>query len=136
MKRGRGKVEFEDLRLGSGEVATREHEARVSWKITLRRGEVVSQVGSSWIDLKRRDSIPGVHYGIEGMRVGGIRHIIVPPQLAYGERGSPAVGIPPNAMLIVDVELLQLRPTHPIKPKIKLARERKAQQSQTDPDTP
>ncbi len=54
----------------------------------------------------------GLDQGFEGMRVGGIRRIIIPYQLAYGarERPSPSpdlpVGIPPKSDLIIDIELL------------------------------
>jgi peptidylprolyl isomerase len=50
--------------------------------------------------------------GFEGMRVGGIRRLIIPYQLAYGSRERPSpgpdfpVGIPPKSDLIMDVELL------------------------------
>ena len=127
MKRGRGKVEFEDLAFGAGPDATREHKARVNCTISLHHGDVLRVLKDYWIDLKRRESaVAGVQYGVEGMQVGGKRRIVVPPQLAYGEKGMPGAGIPPNAMLICQVELLELLPTHPIKPKLKLARERKA----------
>jgi FKBP-type peptidyl-prolyl cis-trans isomerase len=126
MKRGRGGVEFEDIIVGAGAAATREHRARVSCTITLHRGDEVSRLSDYWIDLKRRESMAGLRYGMEGMRVGGRRRVVISPQLAYRDKGVPTVGIPSNAMLICDVELLELRPTHPIKPKLRLARERKA----------
>ena len=49
--------------------------------------------------------IPGFERGILGMRVGGKRTVIIPPDLAYGSRGSSGV-IPPNATLVFDIELL------------------------------
>ena len=65
---------------------------------TVQRGEPIAFL------LDRR--IQGFQEGIPGMQVGGKRRLIIPSELAYGE--NPPAGVPPNATVIFDVQLLEL----------------------------
>lgn len=51
--------------------------------------------------------IPGWDQGVEGMKVGGRRQLIIPPELAYGAQGSPP-DIPPNSTLVFVIDLLSV----------------------------
>ena len=105
-------LQYEDLRVGEGDLCTgRGQTAIVHYTGWLEdgtrfdsshdRGEPFSfPVDCSYV-------IPGWDEGVQGMRVGGVRRLTVPPELAYGERGAGGV-IPPNATLVFEIELLEL----------------------------
>jgi FKBP-type peptidyl-prolyl cis-trans isomerase FkpA len=65
------------------------------------RGPFTFTVGASQV-------IRGWDLGVVGMKVGGQRRLIIPPELGYGERGSGNV-IPPNATLVFDIELIDVQ---------------------------
>lgn len=74
---------------------------------------------SSWIDgfefpieFNVQAVVPGFSRGLIGMREGGVRTFVIPPELGYGSQGGRGgqglAGIPPNSTLIFDVELVQI----------------------------
>jgi FKBP-type peptidyl-prolyl cis-trans isomerase len=56
--------------------------------------------------LQAAQVIPGWDQGLEGMKVGGRRELVIPAKLAYGARGQP--GIPPNSPLVFVLDLLKV----------------------------
>lgn len=52
--------------------------------------------------------IPGFEEGLFGMKVGGLRELTIPPDLGYGAGGNPQAGIPPDATIIFEVELVEV----------------------------
>jgi FKBP-type peptidyl-prolyl cis-trans isomerase len=52
--------------------------------------------------------IQGWEQGFDGMRVGGERRLVIPPELGYGEDGA-GTSVPPNATLIFDIRLLSIQ---------------------------
>jgi peptidylprolyl isomerase len=57
--------------------------------------------------IGERKVIAGLEKGIIGMKVGGKRRLVISPHLGYREKDVP--GIPPNAVLIFEVELLEVQ---------------------------
>jgi len=103
-------LEIHDVVVGSGREAKTGDEVRVQYTGTLMNGV---KFDSSYdhggepfkFTLGKGEVIQGWDQGVPGMKVGGKRTLRIPPDLGYGERGSPP-SIPPNAGLVFDVELV------------------------------
>ena len=113
-------VESTDIVTGSGDEATRTKVVVINIRFSLSDGAILTDFYGDGkriiIDLRRRDCIAGVRYGIEGMRVGGKRKLTIAPHLAYGKEGIPG-RIPPNSPLLCEVELLEVRERGVVKPE-------------------
>jgi FKBP-type peptidyl-prolyl cis-trans isomerase len=109
MKRGRGGVEYEDVKLGDGPTADRGTRVEVRYDLLLNRGQRVQENQLHSFRVGKRRSIPGLEYGVEGMRVGGERRLRVGPHLAYREQGIPGL-VPGKAVLEFHVTLVRVLP--------------------------
>ncbi|HEY5609194.1 MAG TPA: FKBP-type peptidyl-prolyl cis-trans isomerase [Alphaproteobacteria bacterium] len=109
MKRGRGGVEYEDLTVGAGPSAERGCAVEIGYSLVLNRGDRVQNDQRCSFRVGARAAVPGLEYGVEGMRVGGERRIRVGPHLAYRDTGVPGV-VPANAVLEFHVTLLRVDP--------------------------
>jgi FKBP-type peptidyl-prolyl cis-trans isomerase FkpA len=110
---------IKDLKVGSGEVALPGAVVRVhytGWLYDPKAPEGRGQKFDSSLDrgdpfvfpLGAGRVIRGWDLGVAGMQPGGKRRLVIPSDLAYGERGAGGT-IPPNATLTFDVELLNVR---------------------------
>jgi FKBP-type peptidyl-prolyl cis-trans isomerase/protein-disulfide isomerase len=110
-RRASGGLVVEDIEVGTGAAANRGDEVTVDYTGKLADGTVFdSSIGRAPFKfvLGERKVIQGWDQGLIGMRIGGKRHLVIPPGLAYGSRGAPP-RIPPNATLTFDVELKDVR---------------------------
>lgn len=101
---------IEDLECGTGEEARRGNYILVHYQGELEDGTVIdSSRGGAPLPLNLGGGgvIQGWEEGIPGMRVGGVRKLTIPPELAYGSSGAGP--IPPNSTLIFEVELLEIQ---------------------------
>ena len=100
-----------DLDVGDGEEASSGQKVTVNYKGILENGkEFDSSYGRApfSFSLGAGQVIKGWDEGVEGMKVGGKRKLVIPPEPGYGSRGAGGV-IPPNATLIFEVELLSVK---------------------------
>ena len=102
-----------ELRAGTGAEATPGRNVNVNYNLWLwdslgpdNKGSRIQAGNFSF--FVGQGVIQGFSQGTQGMRVGGLRRVVVPPNLGYGAAGSPP-DIPGNATLIFEIELLAVQ---------------------------
>ncbi|CAI9270830.1 unnamed protein product [Lactuca saligna] len=111
-------LKYYDLKVGNGVEAVKGSRVAVhyvaKWRnitfMTSRQGMGVgggTPYGFDVGESERGNVLKGLDLGVQGMRVGGQRLLIVPPELAYGSKGVQE--IPPNATIEIDIELLSIK---------------------------
>jgi FKBP-type peptidyl-prolyl cis-trans isomerase FkpA len=104
-----------DLRVGTGAEAAIGRNVTVNYSGWVYNSAGTDNKGSRFdagtfsINPLPGNVIPGFSQGIVGMKVGGLRRITIPPNLAYGNNPPAGSGIRPNETLIFEVELLAVQ---------------------------
>lgn len=112
-------LQTQDLVPGSGAEARKGRRVRVHYTGWLYDSSTADHKGTKFDSSRDRNEpfefqlgagevIPGWDEGVDGMQVGGTRLLTIPPSMGYGARGAGGV-IPPNATLLFEVELLDVR---------------------------
>jgi FKBP-type peptidyl-prolyl cis-trans isomerase FkpA len=102
-----------DIRVGTGAEATAGRAVTVNYTLWLYSASAAEnkgrrlQAGTFPFVLGTGGAIRGFDQGVVGMRVGGLRRLVIPPELAYGSQGQGDV--PPNATLVFEVELTNVQ---------------------------
>ncbi|MFO0798082.1 MAG: FKBP-type peptidyl-prolyl cis-trans isomerase [Gemmataceae bacterium] len=103
-----GGLKVRDLKVGSGAECRPGATVLAHYTGWLTNGKVFdsSVARGAPIDFSLNEVVAGWQRGIPGMKVGGVRKLVIPPDLAYGSQPKP--GIPPNSTLVFEVELVGL----------------------------
>jgi peptidylprolyl isomerase len=106
-------LQYWDIVVGTGAVAKEGDRVRVhytGWLATGKKFDSSVDGGRPFtFALGNGEVIRGWDEGIAGMKVGGKRQLRIPPELGYGDAGTPDGTIPSNATLIFDVQLLSVQ---------------------------
>lgn len=98
-------IYYTDLVEGTGTLLTPGMLVLKKYKMWLANGRLVEDTDIRYV-TGNFEVLLGFETGSLGMKVGGIRRLIVPPILGYAEAGSPSLGVHPGAVLIFEVELV------------------------------
>jgi peptidylprolyl isomerase len=105
-------LKYRDLKVGDGPVCPPGAGVVMDYTGWLTTGG--KYFDSSWkpssdgpLDMSLNDLIDGWKQGVPGMKVGGVRKLVIPPELAY--RDQVKTGIPPNSTLVFEIELLGIK---------------------------
>ena len=113
------KLEATDTKIGTGATATAGKDVTVHYTGWLYDDSAADHHGKKFDSSRDRGEpfgfklgagmvIRGWDDGVADMKVGGTRTLVIPPTLGYGARGAGGV-IPPDAVLVFDVELLSVK---------------------------
>jgi len=111
MTRTEDGVYYNDLSQGTGEEADLNDRVRIHYNGFLPDGTMFDSSFARDEPIRfvmgMREVIRGWEIGVRGMKEGGRRLLVIPPNLAYGSQGSPGL-VPRNATLVFEIQLLEV----------------------------
>jgi FKBP-type peptidyl-prolyl cis-trans isomerase len=108
---GSTNVYFQDLEVGVGDTAVEGDQVFMTYNGWIRDGTLFDDnVGGPPFDYTFRVGgvIAGMHFGMQGQKVGGTRLVVIPPELAYGYQGNGVIY--PGAIVLFQVRLDSIQP--------------------------
>jgi FKBP-type peptidyl-prolyl cis-trans isomerase FkpA len=96
---------YQDLVVGEGAVAEAGDQATVRVWLYVTSGQLLETEQYTFL-IGAAEAIPGFDEGVRGMREGGMRKLVIPPELGYGSQ--PVGSVPGGSILIFDVEMREV----------------------------
>jgi len=104
-------LQYQDIETGSGKNPSDGDKVTIHLKISDEKGNIIE---NSYLTQKpvvftigKEEVIKGLEEGVKGIKVGGKRKLIIPPEIGFGVRAFK--NIPSNSNLIMEVELLEIK---------------------------
>ena len=102
-------LQYIDKKVGTGPVPKNGQTVSIDYTITVGDKKIESSpLGQPMVfTLGKDQALKGLEEGVSTMRVGGQRKLLVPPTLGYGN--ETVAKVPPNSLMVIDVELLEIK---------------------------
>lgn len=104
-------LETQDLEIGAGKTALTGAIVSIHYTGWFNRAKFDTSLSRDPLEFRlgKGEVLRGWDQGIPGMKVGGKRRLTLPPDFAYGAKGSPGGAIPPNSVLVFEIQLVDVK---------------------------
>lgn len=99
---------YQEVVAGTGPQPGPTSRVKFHYTVSFIGGELIDSSAQNGMPAEKslQEVFPGWAEGLQLMKVGGKAKLVIPPELAFGDRGIPQRGIPPGATLVCEIELL------------------------------
>lgn len=104
-------LKIEDVQVGTGATAAVGKRVAIHYTGWLNGAKFDTSLARKPLEFRlgKAEVLRGWDEGIPGMKVGGKRKLTVPPEKGYGDKGSLGGAIPPNSVLVFDIDLVDVK---------------------------